>query len=377
MADPMASLTVKLDTPSKHRWGGNFPIEVRDVSKLMLAARGVSDGKLEVPAGRYFVTALLPDGQQAAVDDIVDLQPGDDKHVEVSIADLAFPATLENKTTFGGSVKEFVRPITQYFVAQNFAIIRGNWLAARIVPDAAAQPIKREPTTRSSIEIKFSQVSAWVEIAGSNGCNYLAVPIDDERSTTMHWDMNANTGKLELKFDFNDGETNSFFDFVQNDQALEARSLGRSIIDQSEQFLMDKRRSPLRAILGAYVLLRANEVDGMDRWTANLVTYFPWMPDALAVRVEYLARNGEHSAASRLLLDVPQWGTPWFRSGIGYLEKRAKLYASVAASNNSGLELGDGDLKKLQKISEVFGELAAALDLTQTTAVLQNIPRIS
>ena len=90
----MASLTVKLETPLNHRWSGTFPVEVRDSTKLVLAAKGVSDDKLEVPAGRYLVTATLPNGQQATVDDIVDLQPGDDKQVQLSLADFDFPESL-------------------------------------------------------------------------------------------------------------------------------------------------------------------------------------------------------------------------------------------------------------------------------------------
>ena len=56
MADPKATLTFKLDTPPNQRWSGALPIEVRD-EKLVLRARGVSDDTLEVPPGRYYVTA--------------------------------------------------------------------------------------------------------------------------------------------------------------------------------------------------------------------------------------------------------------------------------------------------------------------------------
>jgi hypothetical protein len=372
MANPIALLTVRLDTPSDHRWSGTFPIEVRDSTKLVLTATGVSGDKLEVPAGRYFVTASLPNGQQVTVDDIVDLQPGDDKQVQLSAMDLDFPAALQNTNTLADSVKEFVRPLTQYFSSRNVAVIRGNWLNANI-EHGNAPPLRREPTTRSSIEIEFSEVQAWVEIAAAADCTYLAVPVDVNRSTTMQWDLNSETERLELKFDFKDGELNSFFDFIHNDQALEARSISQSIIAQSEQYIMDKKRSPLRAILGAYVLLRANELDYMDVWTSNLVERCSWLPDALAVRVEYLARNGEHSAALRLLLEVQKWGTPWFRSGIGYLEKRAKLYASVANAKRPDLLVRDDDLAKVQRIAVVFSELAAALDMTQTTTALRHM----
>ena len=74
---------------------------------------------------------------------------------------------------------------------------------------------------------------------------------------------------------------------------------------------MDKRHSPLLAVLGAYVLLRANELEGMDVWTDNLVQWFPWLPDVLAVRIEYLARQGNHMTASKLLRKrSPNAGAP-------------------------------------------------------------------
>ncbi|HEV7409516.1 MAG TPA: hypothetical protein VGO01_13610 [Bradyrhizobium sp.] len=369
----MASLTVKLDTPSNQRWSGTFPVEVRDCVKLVLRARGVSDGKLEVPPGRYLVTAILPNGQQAAADDIVELGAGEDREVKVSVSDLDFPSSLQNITTLGDSVRAFARPMTQYFTSHNVAILKGNWLAARMTPNAP--PLVREPTARSSLEIEFADtdggVAQWIEISGSKKCIYIAVPVDKGRSTTVQWELNSKTEELKLHFDFNDGELNSYFDFIRNDQTLEARSIGQSIITQSEQFMNDKRRSPLRAVLGAYVLLRANELDRMDEWTGNLLNLCGWLPDVLAVRVEYLARVGQHAEALKLLLNVANSGAPWFRSGVGYLEKRAKLYVNVAATKQSSLQINQDDLSRIKQIAEVFGELAAALDMSQSTSVLR------
>src|SRR4030088_1935242 len=119
MPTPNASLTVRLETPAGHRWSGTLPIEVRDCVKLTLRARGLSDDKFEVPAGRYFVTALLPNGEQSTVDDIVELQPGEDKQVQLSVTTLAFPPTLQTPTTCGDSVRAFPRPVTQFFSSQN------------------------------------------------------------------------------------------------------------------------------------------------------------------------------------------------------------------------------------------------------------------
>ena len=73
MIDKTASLTVHLSVPTNRRWSTSLPIEVRDAKKLVCVARGISDGKLAVPAGNYFVTAMLPDGQQVAAENIVGL----------------------------------------------------------------------------------------------------------------------------------------------------------------------------------------------------------------------------------------------------------------------------------------------------------------
>jgi hypothetical protein len=316
----------------------------------------------------------LPNGQQASVDDVVVLQPGDDKQVQLSLTGLDFPATLQNITTFGDSVKEMVRPLTKYFSAHSVAILRGNWLAGKIEPGAT--PPTREMTTRTSIEVKFPE-QTWVELIYSKRRSYLAVPVDELRSTTMQWDQNPDTGKLDLKFDFNDGKSNSFFDFIRNDQTLEARSIGQSIIAQSEQYMANKKRSPLCAILGAYVLLRANELDGMDSWTSNLASWCRWLPDALAVRVEYLARDGRHSDAFNLLLQASQWGAPWFRSGIGYLEKRAKIYASIAAGGRLDFPVSDDAISKIKRIADVYSELATVLDMTHSTSVLRETGAIT
>ena len=80
MADPKATLTFKLDTPPNQRWSGALPVEVRD-EKLVLKAREVSDDTLEVPPGRYFVTATLPNGEQSTVDAPVVLSAGETRQI--------------------------------------------------------------------------------------------------------------------------------------------------------------------------------------------------------------------------------------------------------------------------------------------------------
>lgn len=369
MDDPKATLTFKLNTPSNQRWSGALPVEVRDAQKLVLKASGISDDQLEVPPGGYFVTVTLPNGDQSTVEDVVELAAGDSRQLEISLAGLSFPPTLQTISTLKDSLWEFSRPVAQYFFRQSFAVVRGNWLADRISGSKPQAALTREPTTRSSLDIPFSREAAWIEIHGGGHHNYFAVPVDEDRKTTVEWSLDSKSDKLAVKFDFHDGELNSFLDFIQSSKSYEARSISEIMVTRAT-----KKPSALRAILGAYVLLRANQLDSLNGWTSELVSAHPWLADALAVRAEYLARNGNHPAALQLILDIPNRGAPLFRSGIGYVADRAKTYASFA-SGKSGLLEGP-DLDRLRQIAEVFGELTMSLDLNLSTTVLRRVPAL-
>jgi len=373
MADPKATLTFKLDTPPNQRWSGALPIEVRD-EKLILRARGVSDDSLEVPPGRYYVTALLPNGDQSTVDGVI-VEAGENKQLNIPLSDVVFPATLQTTDTLSDSLWEISRPVTQYFFRQSFAILRGNWLAGKFPGTVSQVPLKREPTTRSNLDIPFSREVVWIEIERSKRYNYFAVPVDEAGSTTAEWSLDLKTDKLTVNLDFHDGELNSLLDFVEKSKANEARSISRTLVTRPDYYAT-KKQSPLRATLGAYVLIRANQLDGLDEWTSNLVASHAWLPDALAVRVEYLARSGRHPEALKLLLEIPKSGTPLFRSGISYLADRAKTYASLGAEGKSGLRASAADMARLEKISQVFNDLATALDMSLSTSALRQVPAL-
>jgi hypothetical protein len=265
--------------------------------------------------------------------------------------------------------------VTQYFFKQTCAVVRGNWLAEKISPGAAQAPLNREPTTRSNLDIPFSRDAAWIEIYSADQYHYFAVPVDEDSKTTVEWSLDRESGKLAVKLDFHDGELNSFMDFIVNDKAYEARSISQILVTRPDYYAT-KKQSPLRATLGAYVLLRATQLEGLDQWTSDLVSMHPWLPDTLAIRVEYLARNGKHPEALKVLLDIPKSGTPLFRSGIGYLADRAKTYATLAPQGRSDLHVNEIDQKLLLQIAQVFGELATSLDMTHSISALRHMPQL-
>jgi hypothetical protein len=380
MVDTTSSLTVRFDTPietSDKRWSGSFPVEVRDIKTQVLRARGVSGNTLEIPPGTYFVTATLPDGREIASEDTVSVETGMNVEVVLPSAELRFPESLRPVNTISATVKDYIRPLTEYFSSQQAAVLRGNWLTAKFGAQSAA--FKREATSRTSLEFNFSDLPAIFEISFErattpNGdkvrvCDYFALPVEKSGKTTISWTIDQKSRLPMVTYDFNDGSLNSFCDFIQNGQTVEARVLSRVLL-QSEQLSAESSVRPLRATLGAYVLLRANEVDNLDFLTTSLVESCGAVPDALAVRMEYLARMGKHDEAIKTLLQMPEIGAPSFRSGFGYVADRAKLY-STASLDRIGIPLPDGQLNLIKRIAYVFGELAASLDLTQSVCTFR------
>ncbi|GAA0750365.1 hypothetical protein LRH25_20255 [Ideonella azotifigens] len=398
MVDPndnlLASLTVRLpfSGSSDNRWADALPVEIRDASKFVLRAKGVCNDPLTVPAGNYLVSATLPDGQVASFDDIVRLEPGGHRELTISAEGLSLPPSLKYSRTFGEEVSDFVRPVTDLFASRTTTVMVGNWIPLAMDPPAAAQ-VDWKPTASTHLEVHYSDgVPVWVEVQRHDNAMYFAIPVDEQGKTIAQWSIivpkpdpndpnpdsaNLKPDSIDLKLDFGDGDLNSFFDYIQSGQSLTARSIGRSIIEKSEQYMMAKRRCPLLAALGAYVLLRASELDGMDEWTRNLSQWFGWLPDAGAIRVEYLARQNRHSEAVQQLLQMPSRGVPWFRSGIGYLGNRAKVYSSVANRETSRLAVSIDDARKLNDLSRFFSQLAAALDVTRATTVLRGMPKLA
>ena len=381
VSDP-GFLTIRIDAPADRRWGGDVPVEVRDSKSMVLKARGVSGGALKVPAGKYWVGATLPNGQQASPDDLVEVAAGESKEVVLSWANLDLPAPLEKDPSLSGTLADFVRPMTQIFTGKSAARVHGNWLAARLepksLPKSEPKSLTRERVSSLTIDTRLSDLPAILEISARRSFpTYAALPVAGESGrTTTQWDVDAVSGQASVHFDFHDEKLNTFFDYVQQGFAQEARSISRTLVKQAESYL-EERKSPLRALLAAYVLLRANELDDLDSWSKALCDDYEWLPDGVAIRVEYLAREGAHQAAAETLPLLARRGAPWFRSGVAYVAARAKLYSSVLGTSKAKFEVNPEMRTLIDRMAKELDELTAALDLTQMISVYRDLPHLA
>lgn len=386
MTDNSSSVTVRFDGPieasSDKRWSGSFPIEVRDIKTQVLRARGVSGNTLGVPPGTYFVSATLPDGQEIATENPVSVEAGKNVEVVLSSSELQLPESLRPTNFLAATVRDYLRPLTEHFYSQQAAIVRGNWLTPKFGGPNALP--RREATSRTSLEFGSSDLPAIFEISlerpvspggpSVRAYDYFALPVEKGGRTSVSWAVAPSSNLPTMTYDFNDGLLNSFCDFIQNGQTVEARVLSRVLL-QSDKLIAESSISPMKSSLGAYVLLRANEIDNLDPLTDHLVASAEFLPDVLAVRMEYLARMGRHEEAIDVLLRIPETGAPVFRSGFGYIADRAKLY-STASLEGSRIRLPEDRMVLMRRVAHVFGELAASLDLTQSVCTFRHPVRL-
>jgi hypothetical protein len=214
---------------------------------------------------------------------------------------------------------------------------------------------------------------------------HFAIPVDHSGETKVTLRQETD-GRPAITLDFGRQDVNTFFRYVDLGFAPEARFLSKQAVEEAQSFLSGNFESFLGGVLGGYVLLRANEIDFMRRWISRHKTdNLNWLPDVKAIHIEFLAREGKHAQAVEELLKLPDWGAPWFRSGIAYLAERARTYVTLAhqertrskaEGNQSERNIPGLDLKlsrevfsKLIRLDSTLSRLASALDLKSTTSV--------
>ena len=93
--------------------------------------------------------------------------------------------------------------------------------------------------------------------------------------------------------------------------------------------MLDSQMSLLLGAVGAYVLLRVDELKGLRDWIENLRDTSALLPDIHILHAELMARLGEHEVAIASLELALDGGCPWLRSGVAYLADRVRQYLAI------------------------------------------------
>lgn len=144
------------------------------------------------------------------------------------------------------------------------------------------------------------------------------------------------------------GATNALLDLVDTSALHDMVAVSDDMVKQGESALIGAGGSLLRALIGGYVLLRANRLEGLREWLDILAARPPVLADVAVLRAELFARLGEHDRALAELDVAISGPCPWFRSGLTYVTERVRFYLSVTDNEEHEFRIDDRDLPRFR-----------------------------
>lgn len=356
--------------------GTTLPVRIRDGSGTVIV-EGISGREIGVAPGRYHVCALLPDGRELMADELVEVVAGttleatlDDLYREA--AEMLAPMPAGDAVGTGERGGSERAPEAMPLVVRHW---RGNWLESQspydidpsgFVGDAIAFALGQTVVLQRDFGADDLLVADY---AGKRSIHIL--PLDEcidcgdgspgPRTIGVGVHLIEDVARLQFSSQTS-ADTNAFLGFIEHGLLSESRAISHDFIVRGEAALRSSGSSLLRALLGAYVLLRSNQLEGLDGWIRQLVEVSPDLPDAYAVQAEMLARVGDHDGAVDALrrsLDMP---CPWFRSGVSYTLERLRLYIDVHREPKVGFTLYGRDLDRFNARKKQLERAATHLD---------------
>ena len=138
----------------------------------------------------------------------------------------------------------------------------------------------------------------------------------------------------------------------------------------AEELLRDKQSDPFAAAGGAYALLQFGELDRLHDWTRNLNDWFPWFPDASAIRAGHLAREGLYAQALNTLLAL-EGCVPQFTAGLSYAVNRLAAYTRLKDQSS----IGPADIQRAKALLAALQDVCELADLQQPLLTVSGLRR--
>lgn len=326
----------------------DLPVEVRKPN-LALVARTLTSKLIEVEPGTYFVTAVLPAGQEltqsvqvkAGAPTPVELSPdsGDESPHEThefahfflggGAAARAAALTPEVLDARGASGLESLGGSA---VEGRLRLFSGNVLRGPLRPRNDLIPqmtYTSDGLTQFEVHGIKSPLTAQLLQPNMPPLN-VALPAGEKtRCTLILQLLPDNTHSLDVRLEHKVADL--LLHYREHGRFDQAAAALDSPAMNAEVLLRQKMRDPLAAAVGAYGILRFGRLEQLHDWTRNLWNWFLWLPDGAAVWGEHLARRGRHREALDVFLGLPRRGLPLFSEGLSYAVERLRVYESLGA----------------------------------------------
>jgi hypothetical protein len=382
----------------------DLAVEVYDAD-LTLAARGTLGSGVELEPDRdYMISATLPNGTR--ISKYAKLGPSE-TNVELKVSGVrqTAPPAAEmqaDEPRASTRLESFGRSLASAIIPRALRAMRGpaspvsersgpTWRALGFHGNLLAEgpsPFELEPITARSVlpgtfgkhaevlsawRVTFRRQPTFVQLAapGQPTWNY-AVPLGENGTCDIHLVRVPSTSPsagaqpaTELSIDIALPNRNAdlLLRYAGNNLMREIAQSADSLGVLAQDLLSGKFEHPIGAAVGAYALLRGNQLERLHDWTTNLCRNLSWLPDGVVILAEHLARVGKHQEALDTLMELPKRGLPFFTSGFTYAVNRLRHYRPVLESKENP-EL-TGDLAAVEKLYAALERYAGYVDVTR------------
>jgi hypothetical protein len=382
----------------------DLAVEVYDAD-LTLAARGTLGSGVELESDRdYVISATLPDGSRVSKYTKLDpsvtevklqvstpprteaaaaVAQGDEPPADVGLESFGVGPAAEHRIVRRGLTTRGAAPRGQRKDTSSrpwrVSGFRGNLLAEGPSFFALEQiearsvlpgTFGKDAEVLSAWRVAFHRQPTFIQLAGRGqpAWNY-AVPLGENETCDIHLVRVPSTSpssgaslSTELAIDIALPNQNAdlLLRYAGNNLMQEIAQSANSLGVLAQDLLAGKFEHPLGAAVGAYSLLRFNQLDRLHEWTQNLYRYLPWLPDGVVILAEHLARVGKHQEALDTLMELPKRGLPFFTSGMTYAVNRLRHYRRVLENKKL-----TGDLAAVGRLFAALERYAGYVDVTR------------
>jgi hypothetical protein len=345
-----------------------LPVEVRK-SNLALVATALTSDSVDVTPGTYHVTATMPTGKefynQVAVEneavytielypDAEDASPHESEEVQHYI--------VEQKAGWDSGALESLG-VPDYWGL--LRVFQGNLLQGQAVLQPFASAVERQtPLAQGTGRLwVFGEKASLVQLLQPNTPPLnVVLPMTPRGRCTLLLSLQAG-GVLTADVQLENTMADTLLRYYSHGMIAQVGSLvginSPALI--SENLLQGKFDDPIGAVVGAYVLLRLGQIERLHSWTEHLFNSFAWLPDAAAIRMEHLARVGQHTDAWEILQQISERGLPFFGDGLSLVVNRLREYAALSKDDRPearAMSLPGEKVEALQKLIRPFAAFA-------------------
>lgn len=384
------SITYEVGEDQQRR--GPLPVKIR-TDEGEIVGSGVTGSAIAVPPGRYFVSLVTPDGRERGAQAAVTVAAGQAAVVSATIVPaavkmpsnaviFAVPEAFAMDATEDRSLDRdapVAIPTAEPGEIVDARMWTGDWFPAwdsglgdrrAAVLEAGLGPVVPLSEGVPLIIDQQFGLDRLLALPLPGFTRYSAVPFDEctacvgetPNSREIAATLVPGPSGPQVRYRSTVAEeTNSLLAFVENGVLTEMLAVSEDMVNQGERAMYGAGGSVLRAVTGAYVLLRGNALDGLDAWLQTLSALSPALPDVPILRAELLARLGMHEEALTLLRVAIGGRLPWFRSGLSYMLERVRLYIDVSANTEVPFRIDDDELPRFIEARDRLDRLMGVL----------------